>query len=812
MRAFALLLWRPLQASVALLLRGLRRVRLPADWRLLILLAAIGLLFSSLRPAWLGWLDQQLFRVGAALSSASTTPAPLEVLRLSRSEMQLLLRDPLNHPQTAALQYTLMARTGPVALLLPELPRQQPSSAEQLLQASAVQSPAHQAWQARQQLQQRFGQWLASPQVYLASEQLPPYLSTAARIASAPDNTAANGQDSSLLQRLGSAELAPHPTLAVAAGDGAFRLWPLAAGPDAMAQTLLWRHADAIYPGLLLALLDANQGRQGFQWQPPHQLIQLANERRYRLNSDGSFYPVYHRQHKPAPGVSEYTLAAFLRQPATPSLLLIGITDEPMLDAIIDSVQSLRAGHSAYAPWWSELLLQALVLILLAHAIWLMPRLSSGVRLLLSLILVMTLLASQLGLQITRGQWLPLGVAMQYLLLCTLLVSLWRRQQQPFEELQQQHLAIAVPWARHLLQQSQLEQAVAALARCPSNNDVLELLYEIGGQHERKRRPTEAAAVYRQLLQRKRRFRDVSKRLKLLEQPQALAKTTLIPSLSKTVVITDSHSAPQFGRYQVESELGRGAMGVAYLGFDPKIGRRVAIKTLDYSRYEGDELAAVKMRFFREAEAAGRLRHPNIVSVHDVGEDHDLAYIAMDYVEGQPLSDFTGKKSLLPASEVLTICAEVADALHYAHKEGIVHRDIKPSNILYDRSQRKVTVTDFGIARIVGEHSTQTGEILGSPLYMSPEQIVGKKVDRGSDIFSLGVTLYQLLSGELPFKGDNIAELSRHILQSKPANIRDLCPGLSAAVRRIINKTLQKEPGDRYRDAAELASALRQAQ
>ena len=811
MRTFARLLWRPLLASFALLLRGLRRVRLPADWRLLMMLVGIGLLFSSLRPSWLDWLDQQLFRVGAALSSASTTPAPLEVLRLRRSEMQTLLHDPLNHPQTAALQYALMARPGPVALLIPELPRQQASSAEQLLQASDGQSPAHQAWQARQQLQQRFLAWLASPQVYLASMSLPPYLSTDARVASTTERDPTSTPGDSVLQQLSSRGLSPHPTLAVAAGDGAFRLWPLAGDPNAMAQTLLWRHADAVYPGLLLALLDANQGRQGFHWQAPHTLTQQGNERRYRLNSDGSFYPAYHTQYKPAPGVSEHRLAEFLRMPSTPTLLLIGSDDEPMLDPIINGLQSLRAGHSAYAPWWSELLLQALLVLLLAYALWLMPRLSSGVRLLLSLIVVMALLAGQLGLQITRGQWLPLGVAVQYLLLCTALVSLLRRQQHPFEQLQQQHLAVAVPWARHLLQQGQLEPAVAALACCPSTNDVLELLYEIGGQHERKRRPAEAAAVYRQLLQRKRRFRDVSKRLTQLEQPQALAKTALIPSLSKTVVINDSHSAPQFGRYQVESELGRGAMGVVYLGFDPKISRRVAIKTLDYSRYEGDELAAVKTRFFREAEAAGRLRHPNIVSVHDVGEDHDLAYIAMDYVEGQPLSDFTGKKSLLPVSEVLTICAEVADALHYAHKEGIVHRDIKPSNILYDRTQRKVTVTDFGIARIVGEHSTQTGEILGSPLYMSPEQILGKKVERSSDIFSLGVTLYQLLSGELPFKGDNIAELSRHILQSKPGNIRDLCPGLSAGVRRIINKTLQKEPGDRYRDAAELASALRQA-
>ncbi len=813
LRQGAALSWRTLGKPL------LRRMQPPLDWRLLIWLVGLGLLLSPIRPAWLDALDRQLFQVGVSLLPAQPAPRPLDVLALTPAEMQQLLRDPLDSGQSTALVYALTASTRPVALLLPELPRTQPHSAERLLQDTPANEPIHQAWTAREQLRTRLLQWMASPQIFLASPTHSPYLGVDARIV---DDAPASADNLPLWQRLAMRDIPDHPTLAAASGAGAFHLWPVAtpvvdssheASP--LTQQLLWRHGDGLYQGLVLALVRAstedNAADSAYHWRAPHQLSLMPTKQNFRLNSDGSFLPAYQTATGTAPVVKEQDLKSFLQSGASTDLLIVGVAGDPALTKLVGGVQSLQSGHYFHSPWWTGVVEKGLLIGLLIYALWLMPKLASGVQLLITILLLLLLATSQIGYQLTQLRWLPLGVTMQFLLLATVLVLLWRRQQQPVEQLQRQHQEIALQWSRHSLQQGQLEQAFDALQHCSSTNDVLEQLYEIGGQHERKRRPAAAVAVYRHLQQRKRRYKDVNKRLQLLEQPQAFAHTTLMPSLSKTVVITDSHSQPQFGRYQVESELGRGAMGVVYLGFDPKISRKVAIKTLDYSRYDGDELVAVKARFFREAEAAGRLRHPNIVSVYDVGEDHDLAYIAMDYVEGQPLSDFTSKKAQLPIAEVCQIIADVADALHYAHGENIVHRDIKPSNILYHRDTGKVTVTDFGIARIVNEQSTQTGEILGSPLYMSPEQILGKKVDKASDIFSLGVTLFQLLTSELPFKGANIAELSRQILQGKPVDIRDLRPGLSASVRRIINKALQKDPGDRYRDAADMASALRKA-
>ena len=210
---------------------------------------------------------------------------------------------------------------------------------------------------------------------------------------------------------------------------------------------------------------------------------------------------------------------------------------------------------------------------------------------------------------------------------------------------------------------------------------------------------------------------------------------------------------PMLGRYEVEKELGKGAMGVVYLGKDPKIGRVVAIKTMALSQeFEADELKDVKERFFREAETAGRLTHPNIVTIYDAGEEHDLAYIAMEFLKGKDLTPYIKPDTLLPLDKVLSIVARVADALAYAHKNNVVHRDIKPANIMYDLEGDSVKVTDFGIARITDSSKTKTGMVLGTPSYMSPEQLAGKKIEGRSDLFSLGVTLYQLSCGKLPFR------------------------------------------------------------
>src|SRR5450432_3534995 len=248
------------------------------------------------------------------------------------------------------------------------------------------------------------------------------------------------------------------------------------------------------------------------------------------------------------------------------------------------------------------------------------------------------------------------------------------------------------------------------------------------------------------------------------------------------------------GRYQVEKELGKGAMGVVYLGKDPKIGRVVAIKTMALSQeFEPDELEDVKQRFFREAETAGRLNHPNIVTIYDAGEEHDLAYIAMEFLKGKDLAPFIKPDNLLPLPKVMSIIARVADALTYAHTNSVVHRDIKPANIMYELESDTVKVTDFGIARITDSSKTKTGMVLGTPSYMSPEQLVGKKIEGASDLFSLGVSLYQMSCGKLPFEGDSMAQLMFRIANNAHPAIREYNPALPPWIDAIIVTALAKD-------------------
>jgi serine/threonine-protein kinase len=218
----------------------------------------------------------------------------------------------------------------------------------------------------------------------------------------------------------------------------------------------------------------------------------------------------------------------------------------------------------------------------------------------------------------------------------------------------------------------------------------------------------------------------------------------------------------------------------------------------------------VKERFLREARAAGNLRHPNIVTIYEWGEEDDLAYIAMDYIDGKSLASYISRDTLLDVERVYLIMAYVADAVDYAHGKGIVHRDIKPSNILFDHKTHEVKVADFGIARVMDGSATRTktGDILGSPLYMSPEQLKGEQVSGKSDIFSIGVTFYQLLTGELPFKGENLANLSYQIVQGKFRPVDEVRAELPDSARKIINKALQKNPENRFASAGEMVDAL----
>lgn len=264
----------------------------------------------------------------------------------------------------------------------------------------------------------------------------------------------------------------------------------------------------------------------------------------------------------------------------------------------------------------------------------------------------------------------------------------------------------------------------------------------------------------------------------------------------------------QLGRYEVIGELGQGAMGVVYKARDPLIDREVAIKTINLSlaMEERDEYEA---RFYQEAKAAGRLSHPNIVTIYDVGRSEDIAYIAMEYLHGRELRDILNETKLLPISEVLAIVIQVAQGLAYAHEHDIVHRDIKPSNVMIVRDGH-AKITDFGIARMASAAvRTQTGMVLGSPKYMSPEQVLGREIDRRSDIFSLGVMLYEMLTGQVPFIGENVNAIMYQTLNSIPAAPSSVNPAVPEMLDYILAKALAKDMDARYQNARDLADDLK---
>ncbi|MDD5688587.1 MAG: serine/threonine-protein kinase [Elusimicrobia bacterium] len=356
--------------------------------------------------------------------------------------------------------------------------------------------------------------------------------------------------------------------------------------------------------------------------------------------------------------------------------------------------------------------------------------------------------------------------------------------------------------------QGMLDIAFEKFRKCPVDDQMKDLLYNLALDFERKRQLNKAVAVYEHIKKVDEKYKDVAEKITSLKNA---GETVVLGAKSKdsTVIIEGSKQTPTLGRYEIIKELGRGAMGIVYLGKDPKINRTVAIKTV---RFEDDlpedQIKAIKERFFREAESAGNLSHPNIIRIFDAGEDYDVSYIAMELLDGSDLKDKCEKGKILPIKEALEMVAKVADALDYAHQQGVVHRDIKPANIMLLKDGT-LRVTDFGIARILSSSKTQTGTVLGTPSYMSPESIAGKKVDGRADIFSLGVVMYELLTCEKPFNGDSIATLIYQItteLHPSPknynANIPDCCV-------KIIDKALQKDVEKRYQKASEMAKDIR---
>jgi serine/threonine-protein kinase len=504
--------------------------------------------------------------------------------------------------------------------------------------------------------------------------------------------------------------------------------------------------------------------------------------------------------------------------PTAPGVGSVFVTPvSPAMPAVLMEahvVSSILQEHFFVAPTWSNWAGMAVFLLVAAYLIAFLPRLKAGMGAGITAGVLVVLLGAHFVLMSTQGMWLQfmwpatLLVIGHVLLITKRFVMTEAGKLKSDADSAESNRMLGLAYQG----QGQLDMAYDKFRKCPLDDAVMDNLFNLALDFERKRQFNKAEAVFRYMFEFNPKFRDLEQRL---GRAKAMSETVILGGASggrtnQSILENGQMEKPMLGRYQVEKELGKGAMGVVYLGRDPKINRVVAIKTMALSQeFDADEIEDVKARFFREAETAGRLNHANIVTIFDAGEEHDLAYIAMEFLKGKDLVPYTKPDNLLPLDKVLSIIARTAEALSYAHTQNVVHRDIKPANVMYEPESDTVKVTDFGIARITDSSKTKTGMVLGTPSYMSPEQLSGKKIDGKSDLFSLGVSLYQMASGKLPFVGDSMAQLMFKIANEEQADIRTINPALPPCLSEIINKALAKDAEQRYQTGDEMARDLR---
>jgi serine/threonine-protein kinase len=478
------------------------------------------------------------------------------------------------------------------------------------------------------------------------------------------------------------------------------------------------------------------------------------------------------------------------------------------------SISSILNEDFFIEPGWSLAARLGIVLVLVLYIVLVLPRLKAGMSSALTLLLLAGLFVTHMVLMTQQGLWLQLMTPTILLIAghATITTKRYLMTEKGKIQLDAESAESNRMLGLSLQGQGQLDAAFEKFRKLPAGKETLELLYNLALDFERKRQFNKAGSVYAFMKEQDPKFRDIDQRSK---RSQAMEETVILGGASSnpggTLVLNkDGVEKPMLGRYQVEKELGKGAMGAVYLGKDPKISRVVAIKTMALSQeFEGDELQDVKDRFFREAETAGRLNHPNIVTIYDAGEEHDLAYIAMEFLKGKDLTGYVKPDSLLPVEKVLSIIARAAEALDYAHSHQVVHRDIKPANMMYEPQTDTLKLTDFGIARITDSSKTKTGMVLGTPSYMSPEQLAGKKVDGRSDLFSLGVMLFQMVTGRLPFQGESMATLMYKIANEQHPAPDSIRPELPRCVSVIVNRALTKDMEKRYQTGGQMAADVK---
>lgn len=484
------------------------------------------------------------------------------------------------------------------------------------------------------------------------------------------------------------------------------------------------------------------------------------------------------------------------------------------IEFVANSVANILDQKFFSRPLWISFLELGMLVLFGIYISFVLPKLKAGVGAVTTLIIFIAYGTTGIVLFFSNNIWVKISppmllLAVGYLLIISKKFLITERTK---EKVEADSVETNKMLGLSFQQQGMLDLALEKFRKIPLDEEgAKELLYNLGLDFERKRQFSKALSTYNLIMADGSNYKDLDERIPKLKGAEA----TMIFGSSGGhpgdigATIMDMETKPTLGRYEVVDELGRGAMGIVYKGEDPKIHRTVAIKTVRLSDFDEDMLDEMKERFFREAESAGLLTHPNIVTIYDAGEEHDLAYIAMEFLRGRDLEEYTKKEKLFPIRETLSIVAQVADALDFAHSKGIVHRDIKPANIMRMDETHEVKVTDFGIARITSSSKTKTGVIMGTPSYMSPEQVAGKKVDGRSDIFSLGVVLFEMLSGEKPFEGEDMTSLMYLIAKEKHPSIKSVNPQVPSIIEKIIDKALAKEPEQRYQKAGQMSEHLK---
>jgi serine/threonine-protein kinase len=551
---------------------------------------------------------------------------------------------------------------------------------------------------------------------------------------------------------------------------------------------------------------------------------------------DFKIYPRFYEAKDGKPAFNQYSLIDVLDGVVaadffSDKIIIVGLTSArlaqtgltPLGQAIsptlatAHTVSSLLNNEQYHLPEWAGWAQRGIILVLGLYLMVILGRFRANTALFLSLFLLLMICNAHFVLMSAQSLWLPMMSAVVMLIVGHMILGTRQAVNMRLYRVNKNLSAANRQLGLSLQAQGNLDQAFEKLRASEVDNALLGQVYNLGLDYERKRQFNKAVAVFKFIYHHDSRYNDVGERIQQNEQAAntvVLGGTRDINGPGPNLISSKAGlQKPKLGRYQIDREIGRGAMGMVYLGHDDKIGRTVAIKTMVLADEIDDEMRdEVKTRFFREAEAAGRLDHPNIVTVYDVGEEQDLAYIAMDYLKGKDLTAYCTTKTLLPVNAVWEIIMSVASALDYAHQQHVVHRDIKPANIIYDDKKQLAKITDFGVACLTDASKTKTGTVLGSPYYMSPEQLAGKRVDGRADLFSLGVTMYQMLCGELPFQGESIANLIYNLANEKHPNISSYRSDLPTCVNNVINKALQKDAAARYGSGKQMAASMKRCQ